>query len=500
MAHYNSIVVGSGISGMTMSLILALNGKKVLLLEKAPLIGGSMSRFYREGVPFDTGFHFTGGLQQGGMLHDILRVLGIADMIEPDFLAEDKATTFMIESDDRSYDFPYGIGRIKKRLEGYFPGESSAIDSYFSRVRDVCDKTQSMNLRRMPSRHESLKEDYISLQEALDSMTTNLTLKALLSGFAICYGVKPNEISFANHSRMSIGLYESIARVRNGGNAFIKAFKARFKNLDVDVRTGSFIKELVGIEDRRANRFLLDDGQEVTADSCVFTIHPKEILKILPEQQTSRAFRERVGSFEPSTGFFSVFATLPSDFDEPDFDRSLAAIMPEPDINMMFDPAEDSSALILIKSIEQMAGGEPCKVLSTFEATGVGQLDRWAHSTIGNRPEGYLDYKARKVERTLSHIYERFPRYRGKLKVLDSASVLTYRDYLHSFDGSAYGVKQKLGQFNLRGELPVRNIYVAGQSSLLPGIIGAMMSSFIVARTLLDKETFGAFIERGLGA
>ena len=72
--------------------------------------------------------------------------------------------------------------------------------------------------------------------------------------------------------------------------------------------------------------------------------------------------------------------------------------------------------------------------------------------------------------------------------MVDAASPLTFRDYLNSPDGSAYGVKQKIGQFNVLGRLPLRNMYAAGQSSLLPGIVGAMMSSFIVGRKIIEKD------------
>ena len=77
MKRYDDIVVGSGISGMTLALLLGLNGHSVLLVEKNRRIGGSMARFYRNGIPFDTGFHFTGGFYRNGILHDMLRVLGI---------------------------------------------------------------------------------------------------------------------------------------------------------------------------------------------------------------------------------------------------------------------------------------------------------------------------------------------------------------------------------------------------------------------------------------
>ena len=60
MKKYDDIIVGSGVSGLTLALLLGMNGHKVLLVEKNAYIGGSLRRFYSQGIPFDTGFHFTG--------------------------------------------------------------------------------------------------------------------------------------------------------------------------------------------------------------------------------------------------------------------------------------------------------------------------------------------------------------------------------------------------------------------------------------------------------
>ena len=83
---------------------------------------------------------------------------------------------------------------------------------------------------------------------------------------------------------------------------------------------------------------------------------------------------------------------------------------------------------------------------------------------------------------------------------MGGATTLTFRDYLHSYDGSAYGIKQKVGQYNLLGKLPVRNIYAAGQSSVLPGIVGAMTSSFLIGRSIVGKDEYCDFIERRLNS
>jgi all-trans-retinol 13,14-reductase len=80
------------------------------------------------------------------------------------------------------------------------------------------------------------------------------------------------------------------------------------------------------------------------------------------------------------------------------------------------------------------------------------------------------------------------------VRVIDSASSLTYRDYLHNPDGSAYGIRQKLGQLNLAGRMPISNLYAAGQSALLPGVLGAMTSAFFVCRSILGREVFRQYL------
>jgi phytoene dehydrogenase-like protein len=102
------------------------------------------------------------------------------------------------------------------------------------------------------------------------------------------------------------------------------------------------------------------------------------------------------------------------------------------------------------------------------------------------------------VEAIKEHLFSALPEFRDTLDFLDAGSILTFKDYLCSPDGSAYGIKQKMGQFNLIGKLPLHNLFAAGQSSLLPGIIGAMMSSLIVGRAVIGKEQYGKFLDGSL--
>ena len=158
-------------------------------------------------------------------------------------------------------------------------------------VKSVCLRTTGMDLRGITSSLGFLEEDYVSLNQVLEGLTGNRLLKALLAGFSMCYGVKPAEVSFANHSRVSYGLYESVARVEGGGEAFIRAFRKRSADLDIEIMPATHIAECVDVRDRTVGRFVLNTGEEVACDRCTFTIHPQEILKILPRDHLTQGLR-----------------------------------------------------------------------------------------------------------------------------------------------------------------------------------------------------------------
>ncbi|NQU74296.1 MAG: NAD(P)/FAD-dependent oxidoreductase [Candidatus Omnitrophica bacterium] len=474
-----------------------MNGRKVLLLEKAPHIGGSLKRFYKKGVPFDTGFHFTGGFSSDGVLNDMLNVLGILDRIKPIFLSAPGANRFVFEQDGKVYDMPSGTDNFRAALHSYFPGESAVIDKYFKLVKKVCHATVTFDLHKIMLSANAIDEDFISLEQVLDSLTGNANLKGLLSALCLCYGVPPKEISFANHARVVVGLYESIARIEHGGEAFIHAFADRFEQSDIDILCNTSVAECADIKNNCVGEFVLDNGDVVAADNCIFTIHPHEILKILPRKHFSKAFVDRVSSFENSNGFFSIFGVV-QNADPSTFGPSIVSLLPCSDLNALLDPIyKGGTALAVIRSVEEARSKTHC-VITAFEPEFFSNVSQWADSSVGRRPAAYSEYKACKVEEISRRICNLYPQYRKEFSILDAASVLTFRDYLFSPEGNAYGIKQKMGQFNLFGKLPLVNIYVTGQSAVLPGIVGAMLSSFIVARSLIEKEKYSNFIERRL--
>jgi phytoene dehydrogenase-like protein len=491
--HYNDIVVGAGASGLTLAYLLALNGRSVLLLEKAPQVGGGLARFKHNGVALDTGFHFTSGLHDGGLLSEMFKVLGIRNQIETVSWSAEKSNRYVFEKDRAAYDVPMGVREFKDKLKTYFPNEISGIDRYFERAGKVTEQNRSLNFRKHSKSPFSNEEHFVSLKSVLDSLFESPHLKGILSTHCLCYGVRPSEVSFATHCHAAYGFYEGISRIKDGGDAVIRAFQNQDVYSKIDIRLNSYIASCADVSEHRVGRFILNTGEEVEFDQCTFTIHPKEIVSILPKSHLSKAFLDRVESFEPSSGFFAVYASIEDSVG--DFQPGITSLFPASDVDQLMNPESGRPTVLGVFTSEEMFNGKPCKLLTALELACSEQTEEWKSTFAKHRPDSYSAYKQERVDHIVQRIIDFYPQYRNSLKVIDSASMLTFRDYLHSYDGTAYGVKQKIGQYNLFGKLPYHNIYVAGQSAFLPGLLGAMMSAFIVARWNLGKEVYEQFID-----
>ena len=55
--HYDVVVIGAGLSGLSAATRLGMFGKKVLLLEKHYVVGGLNSFYAKGGKKFDVGLH-----------------------------------------------------------------------------------------------------------------------------------------------------------------------------------------------------------------------------------------------------------------------------------------------------------------------------------------------------------------------------------------------------------------------------------------------------------
>lgn len=489
---FDYLILGSGISGMTLALLFASSGAKTAVIERAGAWGGAMQRFRRNGVPLDTGFHFTGNLSDS--FGDMLAVLGIRDMVET---AEIKQRIFFGDSGN-SMHLPSGHQALEDFLLQKYPLQREGIKAYFAAERRVFDQTPLFHLQTEQAFEDGfpdMPEDHITLDEFLDSCHIHGELRGILCAVCSCHGTPPQEISFANHARIHYGLSNDPLRIINGGEAIVNAFLKRAGELGITLMKNNVIQSW-GEADAagRINSAVLADGTAVDFKNLIFTQHPKEILRMLPQERLRPQFCERIGNLADSCGFYTWYAELD---DSCMIDgEELCSCLSSPDLNRILDgrhPEERTTGLVF--STEKKGDGTLCRCVTVFQSVFAEETAEFADSTVNRRPAGYSVYKQNKDREIEELLYKLYPQCRNRVRHICSSSMLTFRDYLGS-SGSAYGVRQKIFQDNLFGRLPVRNFYTASQSSILPGAVGSMLTALVLFRKLAGEDAYRSVLSK----
>lgn len=73
--HYDAIVIGSGMGGLTTASLLGqLANKRVLVIERHFKLGGFTHAFRRKGYEWDVGVHYVGEMQKGALTRGMMKI------------------------------------------------------------------------------------------------------------------------------------------------------------------------------------------------------------------------------------------------------------------------------------------------------------------------------------------------------------------------------------------------------------------------------------------
>ncbi len=475
-------MAGAGAGGMTMALLLAQSGRRVTVLETTPRIGGLLQRFRRRGVPYDTGFHFTGGFD--GLLRQMAQYLNIGDLVrEKPF-----RTHVYLGENNRRISFPStGVDDVADYLCGEFPGQENTVRDYYRAERSVVEATPMFNLaeRDIFQRNRMTEYDFLTVDEFFNARNTTPELRAVLGNAAMCHGTPPDECSMSAHARVSFNLGDHIAQAEEGGDAFLRGFEREAEKLGIEVVTNCRIERFI---DRNCTRALLSNGEEIVCDETFFAIHPASILEVLPE--TTPSLRRRVAGYRDSCGFFFVAGELTAEATP-----ELTSFISRFDLNEILRPGGAGYGTGMVISEEKALDGRKVKTFNAFSTVFPEETAGWADSPRSGNA-AYRQYKEMKTEKIMADFFRAYPEFRGKASVAANGSMLTFRDYAPPH-GCGYGIRQRIGQSRLWGKLPnAENLYAIGHCSLIPGVMGTMISSFLLFRRLVGEERYFELLKR----
>ena len=485
MTH-DFVVVGAGVSGLTSALLLARNGYSVALIEKAGHTAPLLRGFSREGVQFDTGFHYAGGMGSGEPLDVFFRYLGLSDHLSCFPFDARGFDTFRSIRDGFEFSFPSGYDPLRENLLEAFPAERSAVEGYLHAVRSAFDSVPYMNLDAPLDPKGALSRVFgPTLRETLDSLTGDEVLKNVLSTHCLLYGVPPEEVSFLQHACIVGSYYLSAGGITGGGRSLATAYDARLEELGVEIHRGCGVASLSVAPEGSLRGVRLNDGKEMRCGGAVVTVHPRAMLEMVPEGSFRPAYKNRILGLEDTVSAFALYSV--SDLPLPFLAGRNLFVLPSPDgFRTLGNRPLEESPLYLTAACAP-PGDAPRGFIGIFptlpEATRA-----WDDSVTGRRPGSYGRFKEGIAGRMESLVKRYCPELGGATVCAASSTPLTVRDFCNAPSGALYGVKHRVGQYNPVPLTRVKGLYLAGQAVTSPGILGAVLSGFMACGNILGHD------------
>ena len=479
-----AVVIGSGISGLTVAGLLAKHGQQVVVLEQHPKAGGAMRRFTRGGIPFDIGFHYTGGLGDNQLLRVLWQHLGIWPKIKAVPLHPEGHDLFSFDNSATKVRAFYDYDRLREELCHVFPTESGGIEKYLATIKDICEKVPfyNLDLELEPFLRDFSTAKTRQLAEMIRSLTTNQELQAVLTGPAFLYGVPPDKADVAMHAAVAHGYYSGAFGIKGGGQAVVDAFRQMLTAEGVQIITGARIEKINITDDQVTG--VTTSTKEITTQQVIYTGHPHHLPAMVPQGSFRPAYRHRLKDLKDTSSSFIVFGRINNPASLPRLSQS-NLYHSSAGLNL-FGP-ESRTLMATAPGRRDGEKGKASQGVILMRPSSWEETARFAGNN-GSRKAGYEEWKASATEQLIRRAAQDFDEAFLDIEPLAAGSPLTCRDELGSPAGGLYGVQHSIDQYVARARTKIHGLFLSGQGTLMTGVMGASLAGIVTVGEMTGIE------------
>ena len=466
---HDVLIIGSGLGGLECGALLAKRGFKVLVLEGSNQPGGCMQSFRRGGLHYDTGLHYVGGLAQGGAMHEAFAELGLLDL--PWQRMDEDFDHVIIGG--RHFAFHQGYEAFVEGLAKDFPHQREALQSYVQRLQNITAEDMDV-----------CAYDY--LQETFsDELLLNV-----VSAAAMKTELRKESLPLFNFAHTCSSFIESSWRLKGDGNLLVRKLIGTIEEVGGEVRTNSKVVRLTET-DGRISSAICADGHTCEAEYFISDIHPAVLCDLLEGCPSVRkAFRRRMTFGENTCGMFTAQLSI-----KPESLRYFAHnvfVYDKPNVWTMTEENDPVKGVMISARVPE-DGSDNLRQIDLLTPMPWHECQAWAETKVGRRGEEYKAFCQQKTKECIRLAEQYIPGLSEMVEQCYTSTPLTYRDYLGSPEGGAFGMRKdcRCSMLSFHSvSTPLPNLLLTGQSIILPGIEGVTMTAFETCRKIKqDNET-----------
>lgn len=455
--HYDVIVIGSGLAGLTGANVLAKQGHSVLLLEHHYQLGGMATWFKRKGGHiFDISLH---GFPVG-MIKSCRKYWTpeIAESIIPLKGVRFENPQFSLQTSFTREDFT-------KIITEKFQVPYETVDQFFATARGMnFYDDQSLTTRELFERFFPGRSDIVRLLMEPITYANGSTLEDP----AITYG-----IVFSNF--MSKGVYT----FQGGTDALVLKMREELIRNGVDLRIRTLV-EKIEVDENRQVKAVHVGGKRITCRAVLSNSNVKStILNLVGEEHFDKSYVEEAKAVRLNNSSCQVYLGLkPGEGFDNCGDLLFHSEHEGFDIDAMLSK-DVSSRTFSFYYPETRPGSDRWLVVSSTNAN----YKDWADLP----EEQYEAEKKRLCESTIDCLEKYVPDIRSKLDWVEASTPRTFQFYTRHLQGASFGTKFEGLKVSQTLPEQISGLYHAGSVGIImSGWLGAVNYGVIVSNEI-DK-------------
>ena len=507
---YDTIIIGSGMGGLSTAAILSKQGQKVLVLERHYTAGGFTHVFKRKGYEWDVGIHYIGEVQRkNSMMRKLFDYITNSELKWADM----GEVYDRIVIGEKHFDFVKGVKNFKKQMISYFPEEEHAINTYV----DLVFKTVKASMNYFISKAippflntligRFLKTPFYKMadqttDEVLRSLTTNETLIKVLCGQYGDYGLPPRQSSFYMHATVVRHYFDGGSFPVGGSSQIVKKVAPIIAASGGTILINAEVAEVL-IENNRANGVRMTDGKifkakNIVSNAGIMTTY----TKLLPSESVKKhQLKEQLQKVNPSVAHASLYVGLEGSPEElqlpktnywvypPEGDHDTCVerylkdlTQPFPVVYISFPSAKDPDRY------NRYPGKSTIDIITLIPYE---IFEKWSDTPWKKRGKEYEAIKEELAQRLLKELYKQLPQVEGKVNCYELSTPLSTKHFVNYKKGEIYGLDHSPSRFRqafLIPRTPIKNFYLTGQDIVTAGIGGALFSGVLTTMAITGKN------------
>ena len=477
---YDVIIIGSGFGGLVCGHILSKQGKNVLLLERQAQAGGCIQSYRREGMSFDTGLHYVGGLAEGQTMHRLFDILGLMRL--PWHRLDPKGFDRVTIGGD-TFALAEGYDAFVDTLAASFPQEREALNKY----TDMLRLTQELDLG---------KADADALQSAgayewLNATFQDPLLINVLSGNALKMELRRESLPLFTLAHGQSSYIQSSWRLKGDGNMMVRSLTDDITHHGGTILCKAEVEQMIE-HNGRIVAARCRNGETYEGDIFISDVHPTLTFSWIRQSQVLKnMFRRRMASLENTFGMFTASLTI-KEGTLPYFNHN-KFVYSHPNVWTFYDERDKTGDIggVMISCRVPEDGSTYTRQIDLMTPMPWSQCQQWEDSRLFRRSHSYNTWKEETYARCLALAETVVPGLTETVEHHYTSTPLTYRDYTLTPYGSAYGVRKdyrNLMMTMLSPRTPLPNLLLTGQNIILHGLEGVAMTSLHTSAAILGKD------------